>query len=686
MATSPMYTAWAEVAPDFSKFGRKVDKGFRDTMTPAGKRGGEDAGKGIKTGMLGAIGKMAAPLAAAFGALKIGGIIADSITQASDLQEAGTAIGQIFGDQAGAIQEFAKAGAGAFGENQIAVLRSAQSFGVYGKAAGLAGGDLTDFSTDMVGLSTDLASFFNTSTDEAANALAAGLRGESEPLRKFGVLLDDATLKARAMELGIYDGSGSLTQQQKILASQAEILAQTSDAQGDFSRTSGGLANQQKILAAGWSDIVTQMGAFFLPIATTVVSFLNSNVIPAIQNFLGALGGEGGGFAGFISGFADMRDSLIRNVAEAFPAILAAIVDGISSMIATVVDVLPGVVDAVVGMVPVIVSALVTAIPLLVQGALTLFRGIVDAVAILVPQLVTAVVGLIPTIVTALLTLIPLLIEGAIQLFTAVVEAIPLIIPPLINAIVELLPVIVEALFTLIPALIEGAVSLFIAIVEAVPIIVPQLIDAIVDLLPVILDSVISMIPLLIDSAVLLFTSLVKAIPVILPKLVDAIVKIGPKIVETIIGIVPKLFDAGKAIIQGLIDGIGSMIGAVGNAVGGIMDWIGGFFPHSPAERGPFSGAGWRAVEQSGAAVYEQFMSGFDGDDPVMPGVSYRGAAPVIRRPAALDDLTGTASRGGGDSYTFNGQYAMTAQEIGRELNRGKRRAYFQAGALVKVG
>lgn len=672
--TSAFYTAWAEVAPDFSKFGRKVDKGFRDTMTPAGKRGGEDAGKGIRSGVLSAVGKLAAPLAAAFGALSIGRLISSSISQASDLAEAGTAIGEVFGSQADAIKAFAKQGATAFGETEIAVLRSAQSFGIYGKAAGLAGNDLTAFSTDLVGLGTDLASFFNTDTQTAIDAIGAGLRGESEPLRQFGVLLDDATLKARAMELGIYSGSGALTQQQRILAAQAEILAQTGTAQGDFARTSDGLANQQRILAAGWSNIVTQLGTFFLPIATEVVTFLNTNVIPAISGLLDTLQGGEGGVAGFVSGFAGMRDSLITNVAGAFPEILSAVLDGMLSLVDTVVSVIPQVVAAIVAFVPQVVTGLVTAIPLLIQGALTLFQGLIQALSILIPELVTAVVGLIPVIVTALITVIPLLIQGAITLFMALVEAIPIIVPQLINAVIELLPIIINALFTLIPALIQGAVQLFIAIVEAIPIIIPALITGIVDLLPTIIDSVISMIPLLIDAAVDLFTALIDAIPIIIPALLETLIEIGPKIVETILGLIPKLFEAGVALIQGLIDGVGSMIGAVGDAFGGIMEFVGSFFPNSPAERGYFSGAGWRNLPKSGQAVYDHFLSGMGGDGPDLGGAVPR---PPIRSAPPLDGV-GAATATSGYPRTLRlvvGDREMDAYVVD-ELDRHRGRIF----------
>ena len=75
------------------------------------------------------------------------------------------------------------------------------------------------------------------------------MRGEAEPLRQYGVLLDDASLRQAALELGIISTTkNALTPQQKVLAAQALIYQQTGTAQGDFARTSDGLANKTRIL------------------------------------------------------------------------------------------------------------------------------------------------------------------------------------------------------------------------------------------------------------------------------------------------------------------------------------------------------------------------------------------------------------------------------------------------------
>ena len=206
------------------------------------------------------------PAAAAIGTITQ--VIAPAIKAASDFEEATSKVNVIFGRASKSVKDFANTAARELGQSKQAVLDAAGAFGTFGKAAGLAGEDLSLFTTDFVTLATDLASFNNTTPEEAVQAIGAALRGEAEPLRRFGVLLNDATLKAEAMELGIYKGSGALTAQQKILAAQSAIYKQTGDAQGDFARTADGLANKQRTLSALFKNFQIQLGQQLLPAAT----------------------------------------------------------------------------------------------------------------------------------------------------------------------------------------------------------------------------------------------------------------------------------------------------------------------------------------------------------------------------------------------------------------------------------
>jgi uncharacterized protein YukE len=196
-------------------------------------------------------------------------VIGPAITAASNMEESLSKVNVIFGRGAKDVEKFARTAAKELGQSQQAVLNAAGAFGTFGKAAGLSGVDLATFSNDFTTLATDLASFNNTSPEEAVMAIGAALRGEAEPLRRFGVLLNDATLRQEALTLGIYDGKGALTSQQKILAAQSAIYKQTGDAQGDFMRTSDGLANSQRTLAATFENVKAKFGAAFLEQAKT---------------------------------------------------------------------------------------------------------------------------------------------------------------------------------------------------------------------------------------------------------------------------------------------------------------------------------------------------------------------------------------------------------------------------------
>jgi hypothetical protein len=214
----------------------------------------------------------------------------DAIGAASDMGETVSKTGVLFGEATDAVLAWSENAATALGQSQQQALDAAATFATFGKAAGLTGEDLQQFSTDFVGLSSDLASFNNTTPEQAIQAIGAALRGESEPLRAYGVLLDDASMRNKALQLGLIETTKeALTPQQKVLAAQALIYEQTSAAQGDFARTSGGLANQQRILDAQMQNMQTTIGQALLPVVLALTTQLNSlvqAVLPPLVDFI----------------------------------------------------------------------------------------------------------------------------------------------------------------------------------------------------------------------------------------------------------------------------------------------------------------------------------------------------------------------------------------------------------------
>jgi hypothetical protein len=278
MATGvELATAWVRLVPSLDGAQGKIAEGLNGSGVDAeAEKAGKKAGQKFSTGM-----KAAITIASGAIVKSVAGLFSDAITNASDLNEAGTAVQAVFGDATDNINNWSKNAATAFGQSQLGALNAAKTFGVFGQAAGLTNEENAKFSTGLTELASDFASFHNVSPEEAIEAIGSGLRGEAEPLRKFGVLMDDASLKAKAMEMGIYDGNGSLNQQQKILAANALITEQAGAAQGDFARTSEGLANQQRILDASMTDLSATVGQALLPVMQGIISVAQ----PVVQFF-----------------------------------------------------------------------------------------------------------------------------------------------------------------------------------------------------------------------------------------------------------------------------------------------------------------------------------------------------------------------------------------------------------------
>ena len=210
------------------------------------------------------IGKLSIAAGAAFA-----GIGAKSIGLAVDFEESLSKANQIFGDAAKGIETAAKSAATEVGLSRAEFLEASSSFGVFGKAAGLTGDDLSGFASDLVTLSADVASFNNLRPEQALEKLNAGLRGSVEPLQSIGVLMNAAAVETEGLNMGLIEQGEELSEGQKILARHSLIMQQLGEqgATGDFKRTSEGLANTQRILHARLKDLGITMGQVLLPIA-----------------------------------------------------------------------------------------------------------------------------------------------------------------------------------------------------------------------------------------------------------------------------------------------------------------------------------------------------------------------------------------------------------------------------------
>ncbi len=248
-------------------------------------------------------------------------LIGDSITAASDMNESLSKSKVVFGQSSAEVEKFGRSAASSMGLSNQAALEAAGTFGNLLLSVGKTSAEAATMSTKMVALAADLGSFNNVPVEDALLAIRSGLTGESEPLKKFGVNLNETTLKAKALTLGLYNGKGVLDASAKATAAYAIILEQTTTAQGDFARTSTGMANQQKILAAKLKDTEAELGKKMIPV-----------VIAAQEAFIGFFDVLDG-HSGQIGSIGDsIAEQLKSGTVEGLKQTKAALEQGIASL------------------------------------------------------------------------------------------------------------------------------------------------------------------------------------------------------------------------------------------------------------------------------------------------------------------------------------------------------------------
>ena len=240
------------------------------------------------------VGKIAAGFLAANviagAAGKVTGFIGDSIKAASDLGESMNAVNVVFGDSAGEILDWGKTAATQAGLSQRAFNQLATPLGAMLKNTGMGMDEVAGKTIDLTKRAADMASVFNTDVEDALTAIQAALRGESDPIEKYGVAVNAAKVEMEAMAMTGKKTAASLTDQEKAAARLALIFKQTDAVAGDFVNTSDQLANKSRIQKARMEELQATIGARLLPISlklvevkAKLVQIVATKLVPAID-------------------------------------------------------------------------------------------------------------------------------------------------------------------------------------------------------------------------------------------------------------------------------------------------------------------------------------------------------------------------------------------------------------------
>jgi hypothetical protein len=235
---------------------------------------GKKAGFVLKKAML--------PATAALGALSVAA--KKTVNAASDLGESVNAVNVTFGEAADDVLKLGQNAAKTVGLSKRAFNGLAIQFSSFAYKIAGDGGDVTEVLQKITTRAADFASVMNIDVADAAAKFQSGLAGEAEPLKQFGIDISDASIKAYALANNIGDGTGQLTEQEKVLARYGSIMEQTEKTSGDFLNTSDSLANSQRTLEASLEDTQAAIGTALLPVVEAVLPYLQDLADWASEN------------------------------------------------------------------------------------------------------------------------------------------------------------------------------------------------------------------------------------------------------------------------------------------------------------------------------------------------------------------------------------------------------------------
>ncbi|QJU52927.1 hypothetical protein SCB71_06290 [Herbiconiux sp. KACC 21604] len=590
-----------------SSLARSADSAS-EGMADAGRRGARGFGSSFVAG----VGKLAAPIAVAIAGLGIAagiqdavstglraaaGYVTESVGLASDFEQSVGGVSAVFKDQADEINKWAEAAAQGVGLSKQQYNDFATIVGSQLKNLGLPLDQVADQTNTIISLGADLAAQYGGSTADAVSALSSLLRGERDPIERYGVSFNEAAVSAEAMALGLVGvtqnaedvqaaqlraevaqrkyndaieaygedstqalsaqaslisaqssletamagSTDEITAQQKAQATLSLLTKQTADAQGAFGREASTAAGQQARLQAELMNSQTALGTALLPTITQLTKLANEELIPVLNDVVDEVGPE-----------------LSSALVESAPAV----------------------------------------------------KDLILALTPLLPQLVQLAVQGLPPLVRFLTLISPLLIDWATNTASIMTA--------------------LNAFF----ALLDGDTSLLKVGAEFQGL-GGSVFDMVMGLATFLSQA---------NTNIVNFATTVRSQ---INDVVGTFIGIPQRVEDGLGDLGSRLVSSGRALVQGFIDGINEMFPGLDTAVGGLMDFVGGFFPNSPAKRGPFSGSGWTALKESGKAIITQFSDGFgDGPDPFGGrGPSY-GGGPSAPAAPALAGVSGVPRQG----------------------------------------
>lgn len=551
---------------------QKTVSGIKSIATQAGKAT-VAIGKGLATGV--GVGVGAAATA-------VGGLVTKSVQAYADFEQLTGGVETLFKDSAPTVQKYANNAYKTAGLSANEYMETVTSFsasllqsvgGDTEKAASYADMAITDMSDNANKMGTDMESIQNAYQGFAKqnytmlDNLKLGYGGTKEEMQRL-------VKYAAKVDSSIDANSLSYANVVKAIHAVQDNMGITGTTALEAEKTiSGSIAGMK----SAWGNLLTSLaqggGNLDQNIANLVqsVKTVATNIMPVAKSAL---------------------TGVVTLIQELLPVVLAEIPSLIS-------QVLPQVANAGMQLMQVLLNTISSNASMIGSGAMQLVSKFAQFIIGALPQIVSTGMRLILSLVNGISQQLPTLIPMAIRAITTLIQGLVSMLPQIISAGIRLISSLVRGVANALPQLIPAGVKAIVSLIQGITGAIPQLLSAGLKLIPVVLKAIITNLPQILEGGIKIIVSLVKGLGQAIPQLIEFLPKIAKTIIDTLKEI--DLLEVGKNIVQGLIKGISSMLGAVKdaakNVAKGAANAIKGFLGiKSPSrlmiEQGEYTGEG----------------------------------------------------------------------------------------------
>ena len=540
-----------------------------------------------------------------------------AVKHAADLEQSAGAVQDVFKNYAATVSRYSRQAATSVGLSANAYNELATLIGTQLKNGGTSIDQLAGKTNNLITLGADLAAGFGGSTADAVNALSSALKGERDPIERYGVSLTQAAIDAEAASLGFHKVGGALSVEANQAATLSLIMKQTADFHGKFAAENTTLAHQLQVVQAKLTDMAATLGTLLLPYVTQIVAWLSEKLTPAFEQFMAWL--------------ANNAIPKIKELAAVFATEWLPRLQAIASELAAVLlPALTSLGSFITGTIIPAVSTLaawlidnrhaVLAVAIAIGTFLTIFKTVIT-ITTTVPVLINTIkiamatlnavmaanpIGLIAAAIGALIAVLVYLWntnEGFRNALTAAWGAIQNAISAAVGFIIGLWDGLIAAIGAVgawFATLAANIAAIWSAIYSTIAGFIASIVGAVAGFISAVIGFYASL-PSKVISAV---SSMAAGVRGAFGAVISFFASVPSRILGALGNLGSLLFDVGKTIIQGFLDGIRSMFGAVKDALGTLTSWL-------PDWKGP-AALDKRILRDSGRMVIGGFIDGLE--------------------------------------------------------------------------